>query len=250
MVWASTYLGSQYNDAAFFREAVWCENLSTLILQVFWGIQSWGEGKHKKSSISWCGQNKRKKWDDKEIKGWCSMRCKSHWEVWIKSSCRDLTLICPLATVTTLLTAGPHCARSIAQMHCNFYRHALPWTVSNLSWWARAQRHKERKQLVQSRLVAEIKIGSRSPAANWMHPMEKSVICLPSPWGSFQAEKSVQEKKQGKGESVGLRVLIGIHRNMLTVCNFLPVESSKEINKYRLFKQNPRLSSCSTQSPC
>lgn len=60
--------------------------------------------------------------------------------------------------------------------------------------------------------------------------MEKSVICLPSPRESFQAEKSIQEKKQGKGESVGLRVLIGIHRNMLTVGSFLPVESSKEIS--------------------
>lgn len=176
------------------------------------------------------------------------MRCRSHWEIWIKSSCHSYLSFSN--SLITALTEGPHCAKSIAQTHCNFYRHALPCTISNLSWWARAQRHRERKQLAQSRLVAEIKIGSRSLAANWMHPMEKSVICLPSPQGSFQAEKSVQIKKQGKGESIGLRILIGIGRNMPTICDFLPVESSKKINKYRWFKQKPRLSSYSTQSLC
>lgn len=176
------------------------------------------------------------------------MRYRSHREIWIKSSCHSYLSFSK--SLITSLTEGPHCAKSTAQTHCNFYRHALPCTISNLSWWARAQRHRERKQLAQSRLVAEIKTRSRSPAANLMHPMEKSVICLPSPQGSFWVEKSVQIKKQGKGEDVGLKILIGICRNMLTICDFLPVESSKEINKYRWFKQKPRLGSYSTQSLC
>lgn len=204
--------------------------------------------KYIETFLKWCGQKERAKWDSKGFTGRYGMRCRSHREIWIKSSCHSYLSFSK--SLITSLTEVLHCAKSTAQTHCNFYRHALPCTVSNLSWWARAQRHRERKQLAQSRLVAEIKIGSRSPAANWMHPIEKSVICLPSPQGSFRAEKSVQIKKQGKGESVGLRILIGISRNMPAICDFLPVEISKEINKYRWFKQKPRLSSYSTQSFC
>lgn len=221
-----------------------CANIRSGILG---HLELWEE-KHIKTSVRQCGQKERTKWDSKGITERHGMRCRSHWEIGIKSSCHSYLSFSK--SLITSLTEGPHCAKSVAETHCNFYRHALPCTISNLSWWARAQRHRERKQLAQSRLVAEIKIGSRSPAANWMHPVEKSVICLPSPQGRFQAEKSVQIKKQGKGESEGLRILIGILRNMLTICDFLPVESSKEINKYRWFKQKPRLSSYCTQSLC
>lgn len=137
-----------------------CANISSGILK---DLELW-EGKHIKTSVRWCGPQGRTKWDRKWIAGRYGIRCRSHWEIWVKSSCHSYLSFSK--SLITFQTEGPHCAKSIAQTHCNFYKHALPCTVSNLSWWARAQRHRERKQLAWSRLVAEIKIGSRSPAAN------------------------------------------------------------------------------------